>query len=280
MFRHRLSLFAAILVLMILSLGCSSDSGEKAKSEEPAQSTSRGPVKLNVDFEWGFLPGQFVMFYYQPVDSIRERAPALLKKAEQMYSDVTYALQNYDVDTLYFFCFADLKDLLKDTGLNYTTIQGDSIFYGYGPVFGRQITEFVMGKIGQPHYLFMQEGLPTLYDYSNRNFHDLTYSYVQQGNFDGIKALVDNDSYKELDPAKRQIEAASFCGFMLTQWGTLSYRQKSMFRRVYDSQVSFASAAQQYFEFSMEDLEKQYLNFLPTQTDKALRESAAGDSTK
>lgn len=267
MIRNKSLLLAGGLALALLLWGCGSDDEQPETASTPQQ---QGSIEMNVNFDWELLEGQFVQFYYQPVDSIREKAPALLSKTEEMYSNITFKLQNHGIDTLYFFCFADLRDLLAATGLNYTTVRGDSIFYGYGPVYGKQLTQYVMKEIGEPRYLFMKEGLPTALDYSRRNFHDLTYERVQQDEFFGVDKLTDNVSFAELPPEQRVIEAASLCTFLLTQWGPVNFQQYSEFRHVYDSQDDFATAAETYFGATPQEIEERWLEYLPTQTDEAI----------
>ncbi len=280
MTRYRF-LFAFILVVpMLLLWSCGSDDNDSDSSGSMSQSQQRhsGPVTLNVDFEWQKLPGQYVQFYYQPVDTLAAKAPALLKKTEEMYANIIFGLQDQEVDTIYFFCFADLRDLLSSTGLNFTTVQGDSIFYGYGPIYGKQLTQMVMDDIGHPRHKFMEEGLQLAFDYSGRNFHDMLYQRVQDDDYFDIEEMIDNDKYMRLDENKRQTQAASLCAFMLTQWGPITFQQKSEFRQVYDSQDDFATAVEVLLGVTPDEIEERWLAFLPTQTDEAIsNREKAGD---
>jgi len=263
---------AAILTAALFLWGCSSDDN-KQETKTSVEESPQGHIDLNVDFSWEEIDGQFLKFYYQPVDSIREKAPALMKKTGQIYSTITFSLQNYDVDTLHFFCFAGLKDMLDETGLHFTTLQGDSIFYGYGPVYGDKITDFVMDQVGHPKYLFMEEGLPLVFDFSRRNFHQMAYDLMQADKLAPVATLVDNAAFSALDAEQRGIEAASLSAFLLTQWGPVNFRQKSEFRQVYDSQDDFATAAQVFFGVGLDEIEQRWHDFLPTQTDEALNQA-------
>jgi hypothetical protein len=133
------------------------------------------------------------------------------------------------------------------------------MYYGYGPPFGRMITLFILEHIeGDPtHFQFMEEGMPTLFDWSGRNYHKAADDIRKAGQLASVEQITNNDSYDSLSTGLRPIEAASLIGFIMYNYGS------ALTMQLYHSQESFPEACQAILGIDMADLDQGWREFLP-----------------
>lgn len=254
-------LLLALTGLLLINLGgCS---GEK-ESQEPAVPGAIDPITgiAAPGFTWQQVSGNYVTLFYQPNDSLALKAVKLRNKIEEVYLTGADIIGSESPEPIHFFCYADMATMTEYTSRQAPFYLGDKFYYGYGGNFGRMITLYLLEKLpGEfSQFKFMNEGMPLLFDWTGRNYHQATSLFLDEGNLDLIDLIVDNQSYESLDFYKRQVEAASLLGFLMYEYGS------EQVMTVYHSADSFAAAARAAFGKSLTELQREWEAFLPEHT--------------
>ena len=263
-----------LLATIVLAAACSEKKPEAAKSEPAvtlgaADSTGVRPA----NFVWGSQKHPMIAFYFEPVDSLRAIAPELLKKSLEIYQFSCEALQWTTPEPIEFYCYKDVPTLAMYTSRREPFFAGNKIYYGYGPPFGRVFAEFVISKLpqGESQFAFIREGMPMLLDFSGRNYHHSTNNFITDGSIHPVSLITNNSEYLKQNQGMREVEAASLVAYMMWEWG---YEK---FMMIYHSDKSFDEALKEATGVDTEQLQKQWMLFLPEHTveKEAEREAAA-----
>jgi hypothetical protein len=233
--RNVLLLTMCLLILFAFS-GCSKEPKQEEMEYKP------GPVDPTTGihtatFEWQRLGGAPLTLFYEPDDSLAAKAVPLRDyKSEAVFKEYTSRPAPFFL--------------------------GDKFYYGYGPPFGRMFTLFIIEHLpgDTTHFHFFNEGMPVLFDWSGRNYHQAAYKFLEDGSIDQVGAITDNDSYDSLNALKRQVEAASLIGFMMYTYGNKPVME------IYHSQDSFPNALKDALGIDVATLQKGWKAFLPEHT--------------
>lgn len=264
--RNVLLLTTCLLTLSIF-WGCSKEPKQEEMEYKP------GPVDPTTGihaatFEWQQVGGPPVTFLYQPDDSLAAKAVPLRNRLVAVYEQTAAVLGLDTLIPIDFYCYKNEAVFKQHTSRPAPFYLGDKFYYGYGPSYGRMFTLFIVehlpGDATQFH--FFKEGVPTLYDWSGRNYHQAAYRFLEDGTLDDIMAITDNESYDSLSDLKRQVEAASLIGFMMYTYGSKPVME------VYHSQESFPKALKNALGVDVAALQKGWRAFLPEHTTEKEQE--------
>ncbi len=260
-------LLTTCLLLLLLSWSCSKEPKQEEMEYEP------GPVDPitgihAATFEWQQAGGPPLSFFYEPDDSLAAKAVLLRDRLIAVYEQTAAALGLDTLIPIDFYCYKSEAEFKKYTSRPAPFYLGDKFYYGYGPPYGRMFTIFIMEHLPGDitHFNFFKEGLPALYDWSGRNYHQAAYKFLEDGTLDDVKTITDNESYDSLYELKRQVEAASLIGFMMYTYGTKPVME------IYHSQDSFAKALKDVLGVDEATLQKGWREFLPEHTTEKERE--------
>lgn len=262
--RTLLALIVSLFAL-IFAASCSDKKVGETKQEAPEQLAAPDSLGIRAaDFIWGVQKHPMVAFYFQPTDSLRQFAPDLLKKALEIYEFNCQMLMWKAPEPVDFYCYSSPAELERYTSRREAFSVGNKIYYGFGPPYGRPFTEFVMSKLpeGPSRYMFFREGIPTLLDYSGRNYHHTANDFLVQGTIDPVEVLTTEAKFLELRPGMRAIESASLAGFIMWQWGA------PKFMELYHSEDDFPDALEKVLGLNVGQLEDEWHKFLPEHTDE------------
>jgi len=132
----------------------------------------------------------------------------------------------------------------------------------YAPV----LTEYMLPfwQEGEPRFLFLKHGLMALLDYSNRNYHKVTQSFIDDTAFIPLEKLaVDTVINSHVERYQSAI-AASFVDFLIYYYGI------GALEKLYIADDSFDVAVARIFSITPDSLQVLWLNLVKT---------AVGDET-
>jgi hypothetical protein len=251
--------------LLWLALGCAGEEDKKSEYGEPGPVDSVTGV-AEADFDWRLIAQPLVDFFYEPDDSLIFKANRLADKIDEVYVTITYALQWDDPPRIKFYCYRDTTSFRLYTSRGTPFWVGDEFYYGYGPNFGPLIAHYVFEKFpgGDSKWEFLNEGLPVLLDFSGRNYHQASFNFLVDARLASVAELTSESAYEQLNESKRQIEAASFAGFLYEQYGPDTVMQ------LYHSDAAdFETAASEILDASIVELNETWIEYLPQHTTEA-----------
>lgn len=254
--------FCLLFSALVLVLGCSD---KKDKNQEinlkPADSTTG---IRPADFVWSKEVGQDLTYYYQPVDTLKHSSVQMRDKLVEIYHTISAMVGYTKPEQLEFYCYEDTATLKRYTGREEPFMIGNKCYYGYGPEFGVRIAEFVISKLpgGPTQYAFARDGLPLLLDYSGRNYHHATNNFITDHTITPLTTLTNNDKYAPLQGGQKLIESASFCGYIMYEYGYEKFMQ------IYHGTGDFESVVKTALGRDLAQLEKGWHLFLPEHTNE------------
>ena len=264
--------YLSILILAIMAVFSCAKKEEQTKTP---QTKSPDPVTgiREADFVWGKEVGPNVTFYYQPDDSLARIAGAVKNRVVKVYQTICGYLGYTQPEPLEFYCYKNIEALKQYTGRDSTFFLGNRFYYGYGPTYGREIAEFVTGKLpdGPSRFAFVREGILMLLDHSGRNYHHATNNFLQEKHLLPVQVLTDDEKYGQEEGLQKSVEAASLCAYIMWEYGG------DKFLSIYHGKSDFPTTLKQVLGIDLNKLEKDWEAFLPEHTnEKELeREKAA-----
>jgi hypothetical protein len=255
--------YLGILVLAIMAVFSCAKKEEQTKT---AQTKPPDPVTgiREADFVWGKEVGPNVTFYYQPDDSLARIAGAVKNRVVKVYQTVSDYLGYTQLEPIEFYCYKNMEVLKQYTGRDSAFFIGNRIYYGYGPTYGREFAEFVMGKIpgGPSRFAFVRDGMLMLLDHSGRNYHHASNNFLQQQQLLPVQVLTDDEKYDREEGLQKQVEAASLCAYIMWEYGI------EKFLLVYHGQSDFPTTVKQVLGVDLNKLESDWEAFLPEHTNE------------
>lgn len=262
-----------LLLALILLGGCSKREGESKISELKPPDPVTGIREA--DFVWGKEVGQDVTFYYQPTDSLKHIAPLLRNRAVRMYHNIDTILCYHKLEPIEFYCYESPEALKKYTGRDSAFFLGNKFYYGFGPIFGQEIANFVISKLpsGPSQFAFIRDGLPFFLDHSGRNYHHATNNFLRDKMLLGVPFLTDDAAFEKEKGLQKSVEAASLCAYIMYEYGYEKFMQ------LYAAKTDIATAVKQVLGIDLKKLETDWEAFLPEHTNEKEQErsqAAAG----
>jgi hypothetical protein len=101
----------------------------------------------------------------------------------------------------------------------------------------------------EPRHQFMKHGLISLNDFSGQDYHRSTLEFLDEDRFIPLAALaVDTNTNSDAE-RYQSAEAASFCAFVLGEWGMF------WLKNMYESQLPFDQTVERNLGFTLDSLE-------------------------
>jgi hypothetical protein len=266
---RRIHLLGLLLVGAIMVFGCSK------KEEQPSVSQLKPPDPTTgireADFVWSKEIGPDVTFYYQPTDSLKKIATLLKNRVVIIYHNIDTLLCFQQLEPIEYYCYDSPESLKKYTGRDGAFALGNRFYYGFGPIFGGEIAEYLIAKLpgGPSRFAFIRGGLPLLLDYSGRNYHHSTNNFIQEKTLLGVKRLTDDGAFDKEQGMQKLVESASLCAYIMFQYGNEKFMQ------LYHSQSDFPTALKQVLGIDVDKLATDWEAFLPEHTNEKEQERQA-----
>jgi hypothetical protein len=160
-------------------------------------------------------------------------------------------------DTLVIYYYTGYGQGREFTGHEYPFVQ-DGIIHFWLPSFtGPTLVDWLLPRwvAQRSQYRFFDHGLRALFDFSGQNYHQATYNNLRDTFFVRLADLA-NDPTLDSDVERVQTaEAASFCAFVIAQYGALRLKT------IYQYKKPFVEMVPEVFQKPVDSLEQDWLNF-------------------
>jgi hypothetical protein len=258
-----------LLIGMIMVLSCSKKEEHSGASQLKPPDPTTGIREA--DFVWGKEVGPDVTFYYQPTDSLKRIATLLKDRIVIVYHSIDTMLCFHQLEPIEYYCYDSPEALKKYTGRDDAFFLGNRFYYGFGPVLGGEIAEYLMSKLpgGPSRFAFIRDGLPLLLDFSGRNYHHAANNFIQEKSLLGVQILIDDQAFDKERGMQKSVEAASLCAYIMYQYG---YEK---FMELYHNQSDFPTALKQVLGIDTKKLAIDWEAFLPEHTNAKEQEQQA-----
>ncbi|MBU1317793.1 MAG: hypothetical protein KKG33_05225 [candidate division Zixibacteria bacterium] len=208
---------AFLIAVLAVSTGCGEKNDEKAGAADQSKAYSREYFA-----DWLKYRSQIFELRYPPREDLRERAPDIGNKCDQIMALLSQMLRMRPPETVYMMIFDNQVEAEGLFGRQVPFVSNDTIFYEIFAPIGAPITELMMKRVAPEgsQYAFVNEGFPTLLDFSGENYHENVLQHVENGTAFEIDSLVNNDFYLRQPYQQRREQAASFIGFLTKNYGS------------------------------------------------------------
>ncbi|TFH65020.1 MAG: hypothetical protein E4G91_03940 [Candidatus Zixiibacteriota bacterium] len=270
----RLCYLGLLLLGMIMVLSCSKKEERSGASQLKPPDPTTGIREA--DFVWSKEVGPDVTFYYQPTDSLKKIATLLKNRVVTVYHSIDTMLCFHQLEPIEYYCYDSPEALKQYTGRDGAFSLGNRFYYGFGPVFGGEIAEYLIGKLpgGPTRFAFIRDGLPLLLDHSGRNYHHATNNFLQEKSLLGVQLLIDDKAFEKEQGMQKSVEAASLCAYIMYQYGYEKFMQ------LYHNQNDFPTALKQVLGIDTKTLAKDWETFLPEHTNEKEQERETAAAAK
>jgi hypothetical protein len=212
---------SVIVIALVFILSCFAGLGCGKKEEEQGEKPAKGPDR-SYFANWLKHSTPAFELRYPPRDDLRDRIEAIGNKCDEIVVLAAQMLHRKPDGPIYMMIFPGKTDAENMYGRELPFVSHDTIFYDIFSSLGTGIAQLMLNQMAPEGsaFDFVNEGFPTLLDYSGTNYHEIAYQHVQNGTAIPIADLVDNDKYDELPKQQRREEAASFIGFLTYTFGS------------------------------------------------------------
>jgi hypothetical protein len=124
-------------------------------------------------------------------------------------------------EKIYMMMFPDKFEAERLLGRELPFASGDTVFYEIFAPLGQGIAELMLNRAapGGCKFDFVNEGIPTLLDFSGVDYHERAIELFEDGKGYPMSELVDNEAYAKMPRDIRRQQAASFLGFLSYVYG-------------------------------------------------------------
>ena len=155
------------------------------------------------------------------------------------------------VDTLLVVYYTGWGQGREMTGREYPFGTDTAIHFWLPSFLGPTLMQHLLPRWStkEPRHQLMKHGLIALNDFSGQDYHRSTIKYIEDDRFIPLAALAVDTNINSDAERYQSAEAASFCAFILGQWGV------SGLKKMYESQLPFALAVESNLGFTLDSLE-------------------------
>jgi hypothetical protein len=215
--------------------------------------------------EWSKSQTAHFNFYFSPTSTWKDsvKVADLTNGYERFMKEICAILEMPIPDgKIDLYIYASDRELKEMTGTEGQFSNDHAIHWGGLYPYGYQLTKFLLEKKGiKPgQFRVMNEGVPNLLDYSGFNYHDKTNRLVNSKKFVPLAELGDNARFDSLGFTLRRAEAASFCGFIMFNYGL------DRLFMLWQSSVDWKKSIETIFQMPLDEFEKAWIAFARNNT--------------
>lgn len=243
-----LALFFAVLLIMI---GCS-----ESEKKEVESSDKIADIKYK---DWkSYSYNNLVLHYpqdYPLSDSIYSFAT---KYQTTIRNDCQFLRIQIPSDTVNIFLYNSIYQGKEMTGEIFPFVEGDRIHYWTGFEFGPTVMMYLIKDWStyETKHEFIYHGILRVLDASGRNYHKITFDYIDSNKFIPLHQLAEDKKIDVNLELNRSGEAASFVDFIVYRYGI------DALKALYESQMPFDSTVSGVFKMSVDSLESEWLDVI------------------
>lgn len=219
----RLLILGTILLLvsvLALSVGCGKD-----KEAEEGTDTSLAGERVEVSREyfanWLRHSSKAFELRYPENEELHGRIEGIGQKLDTIVVFNAMYFSQRPPEKIYMMMFPNKFEAEEVLGREVPFVSGDTIFYEMFAPLGTAITKLMIDRVnpGGSKFAFVNEGLPTLLDFSGEDYHEKALDLIESGGIFPLADMVDNDVYTRMPRQLRREQAASFLGFLSYNYG-------------------------------------------------------------
>jgi len=160
-------------------------------------------------------------------------------------------------DTIYFYIYENSAEAMELTGRDIPFIQDNQLHWKRDPRFGKILAEYLIPKMGirMTDYRVLHDGVTTLLDYSNNDYHHLFCSLYDINRYIPLDSLFDNEAYNRMDKKYREWEAASLVAYIAYEFGI------NRFKMLWQTTASFDRSVLELFDMDLATFEEKWHEF-------------------
>ena len=227
------------------------------QKEDVSQSQTEASVDKYADWTW-YSIGR-VKIFHPPEHLHLNQFKSYCDNYEASIRQVAKLLaMEPPTDTLIIYYYTGFGQGREFTGREYPFLQ-DSIIHFWLPSFtGPTLVDWMLPKWvpAPPAYPFLRHGLRALFDFSGQNYHQATYNNLRDRVFVRLRDLPSDPSMDSNTERVQTAEAASFCAFVIAQYGALRLKTIYQYKKPFDEMVP------EVFQKPLDSLEQDWLTFV------------------
>ncbi len=155
----------------------------------------------------------------------------------------------------YYTGFGQGQDLANS---EFPTVRGDSVYYWSGNKFGITAAMYMLKQWTQvkTKHKLLYNGIMRLLDASGRDYHSMTFAFIDSGKFIPLADLITDDRTDYNWEAYQSAEAASFIDYFVYKYGI------DNFKILYESESPFDSTTQVICNMNLKALQHDWLQVI------------------
>jgi hypothetical protein len=219
----RLLVSGAILLLvsvLALTAGCGKD---KETTEDTDVSSAGERTEVSREYYAGWLRHSSRVFElrYPQNEELHSRIDGIGQKLDTIVAFNAMYFGQRPPEKIFLMMFPNKFEAEEVLGREVPFVSGDTIFYEMFAPLGTGVTDLMLHLVNPDgsKFAFVNEGLPTLLDFSGEDYHERAIDLVESGEAFPMADIVENDLYARMPEQSRKEQAASFLGFLSYNYG-------------------------------------------------------------
>jgi len=247
----------------LVILGCAGVGfGCKGQSEPPSKA---GPTIDPRYINWKTFNYENVRIIYPPghpqestLTNMAEAYLYLIRKEREVLGAPPLT------DTLKVYYYSGYGQGREFTGQEYPFADSNAIHFWLPSFYGPTLMQYLLPRWASdpPRHMFLKHGLISMFDLSGQNYHASTIGYKNSGEFIPLEKLATDTATDSNEERYQSAEAASFCAFVIGEFGPLALKE------LYQSPVSFDSSVLQTCLVPVDTLQMRWLAFVKMNVPK------------
>ena len=257
-------LLAGLVCLLFLFIGCAKHDPDAWLLSDPAY---KG---------WLVESYQNVRLYYAPGHPHAQEMSGTVRKYQMAINSISKTLGlPTPTDTLKVVWYTGAGQGKELTGHSFPF--GDSLGvarFWLPFAFGVPVAQIYVRKWDSTltRHKFLWHGLIALFDFQGENYHTTTLDFLKQSSFEPLATLAEDTVVNSDSERWQSAEAASFCAYIMGNYGT------DRFQHLYDSRLPFDQAVSRTIGISLDSAQVEWLQYAHLASPK-YKDEIQGDTS-
>ena len=246
-----------ILILLILLglISCSSDN----KTEQVAEK-STAVVEDTTYNSWISVQYKNITLLYPPLHPLESGMSDFAQVFKTVLRrNAQFFQMDEPTDSLLILFYTGFGQGQELANSEFPTTRGDTIFYWPGNRGGVPAAMYMLNKwttIKESKSQFLFHGIMRLLDATGRDYHTMSFHFIDSGKFIDLKDLVTDSRTDYKWEAYQSTEAASFVDYFVFKYGI------NNFKLLYESQLPFDSTTKVICNMDLKALQSDWLKIV------------------
>ena len=211
-----------LLLVSVLALtgGCGKDK-ETEEDTDVSLAGERTEVSREYYANWLRHSSRVFELRYPQNEELHDRIEGIGHKLDTIVAFNAMYFSKRPPEKIYLMMFPNILEAEEVLGREVPFVSGDTIFYEMFAPLGTGVTDLMLHLVNPDgsKFAFVNEGLPTLLDFSGEDYHEKAIGFIESGEAFPMADMVDNDKYARMPKQLRKEQAASFLGFLSYNYG-------------------------------------------------------------